>query len=479
VNEVIEVNNQFYILAGSSLADDRAFVLKSGDTFALFDHYGDIRAYGLGEQGIFHEGTRFLSSSELRIENKRPFFLSSDADGGSFILGIDLSNPDLIGPNEVLVPRGTIHIARRKFLCNGMCHEELEIGNFAMEDIDLRLILRFDADFADIFEVRGTRRALRGERFEPQAIDGGILFRYRGLDDVTRATRISFKPAPETVSRGSAQFALRLSGRVSEKIYVSIACETGPPAISPPRYEVARTAVSHELAQLRAEMAEIKTFTGSFNHSLDRSRADIFLMLTRTPHGLYPYAGVPWFSTPFGRDGIITALEMLWVCPSIARGVLAFLAATQARVVDDAADCTPGKILHEMRGGEMAALGEIPFGRYYGSVDATPLFVMLAGAYYDHTGDREFIETIWPNIEAAMNWNLSNTRNVRRKACRIRAGRIRWMTSLTRMDSWQKPPSLSARCRATCTRPRAPLQNCAGFWATSGRRKRGRLQLNP
>src|SRR5436190_10434756 len=404
MNEVIEVGNEFYILAGSSLSDDRSFVLKSGDMFGLFDHYGDIRPYGLGEQGIFNEGTRFLSNLELRIENSRPLFLSSIAKSGNDLLVVDLSNPDLLNNQEVMIPRGTIHIGRYKFLWEGTCHERLDVTNFGMIPVQFQLTLKFDADFADIFEVRGTKRLKKGRRSGPILIEDGIVFSYVGLDEVERTTRISFKPAGILLPDGTAQFNLRLQPRAAEKIHIAIDCEIGISPVNRPRYDVALQSASQEAAQLRSESAEIESSKGEFNESLERGSSDILMMLTRTPQGLYPYAGVPWFSVPFGRDGIITALQMLWVNPSIARGVLGFLATTQATESDDAADSTPGKILHEMRRGEMAALGEIPFRQYYGSIDSTSLFVMLAGAYYTRTADRPFIEKIWPNIEAALKW---------------------------------------------------------------------------
>jgi glycogen debranching enzyme len=141
-----------------------------------------------------------------------------------------------------------------------------------------------------------------------------------------------------------------------------------------------------------------------FNDWIGRSISDVQMMVAGNPEVNYPYAGVPWFGTVFGRDGIITALQTLWLNPAMARGVLECLAATQADRVEEASEAEPGKILHEMRCGEMAALGEVPFGRYYGSVDATPLFIILARAYFERTADCAFIQRLWPHIERALTW---------------------------------------------------------------------------
>jgi glycogen debranching enzyme len=404
VSEVIEVNNQFYILAGSSLADDRTLVLKEGDTFGLFDHYGDIQPYGLGEQGLFHEGTRFLSLLDLRIEGKRPLFLSSIARTRNEALLIDLANPDFRDHQDNWVPRGTLHIARSKFLWNGIYYEAYELANFGMHALDFQLLLRFGADFADIFEVRGTRRVRHGRRVAPEAPQGQLAFGYEGLDGVVRSTRISLKPAATSIAEGVARFQLHLPPRTHEWIHVTVQCEIGTVVSEAQPYALASRALAEEVERLRADFAVVESTKAALGDSFERSTADLCMMLTRTPTGVYPYAGVPWFSTPFGRDGIITALQTLWINPVIARGVLAFLAATQARESDDASEADPGKIIHELRGGELAATGEIPFGRYYGSVDATPLFVILAHEYYRHTADLEFIESIWPSIHAAVEW---------------------------------------------------------------------------
>ena len=203
--------------------------------------------------------------------------------------------------------------------------------------------------------------------------------------------------------------ALRLNLTVepstARNVTLCISC-TGRP-LPPPlddRFSEGLRRVASKLVSERSRLLRVRTSSDLFDEWLARSAADVALMITATPHGRYPYAGVPWFSTMFGRDGIITALSTLWADPTLSRDVLWCLAARQATGTNPARDAQPGKILHETRRGEMAALGEIPFDAYYGSVDATPLFVMLAGRYLHRTGDRAFIEHLWPHIQSALAW---------------------------------------------------------------------------
>jgi glycogen debranching enzyme len=404
LNDLIRVDDQFYILATSSLADDRTRVLKHGETFAVFDRYGDIQPLGLGEQGLYHEGTRFLSHLILRVGHNRPLLLSSTVRDDNAFLAVDLTNPDLTADGQVAVPRGTVHFLRKKFLWEGTCYEQLRIMNYGLILVNLDLSLQFDADFADIFEVRGFRRARKG-RQHPAAVEPGVIWRaYEGLDDVTRRTCIKCSPAPATTSASELHFTLHLPPKGEATFDLTVTCDAASPVTAPVRFAIAASKAKDALRPARSGYCEISTSNGQFNHFLNRALADLHMMLTDTVTGPYPYAGVPWFSTAFGRDGIITGLECLWINPDIARGVLAYLAATQAQEESAAQDAEPGKILHETRRGELAALGEIPFRQYYGSVDSTPLFVMLAAAYYERTGDRAFIEAIWPNIERALHW---------------------------------------------------------------------------
>ena len=383
--------------------DEHSRVLKQGDTFAVFDRFGNIQRVGMGEQGLYHEGTRYLSRLELRLMDRRPLLLSSTVKEDNALLAVDLTNPDISVNGEVILPRDTIHVFRTCFLWQGTCFERLRLRNYGNEPVELSFSMLLDADFVDIFEVRGVKRARRGELLPPQVLGDRIDLAYRGLDEAVRKTIIEFRPAPAHVEATRADFCEALAPREERSYYFAIRCgELGQEA--PADFDEALEAATQSIRLLRASDATINTSNEQFNDWLNRSSVDLHLMVTHTTHGAYPYAGVPWYSTVFGRDGIITALEFLWINPEVARGVLRYLAANQATTTIPAQDAEPGKILHEVREGEMAALNEIPFRRYYGSVDATPLFVVLAGAYYERTADVDFIQSIWPNIEAALHW---------------------------------------------------------------------------
>jgi glycogen debranching enzyme len=404
-DEVLEIHQHHYILATSSRADDRTRVLKHGATFAVFDRFGDIQPVRLGEQGLYFDDTRFLSRLELRVGERRPHLLSSNVREHNDLLTVDLTNADLTRDDAVLLPRGELHLQRSKLLWADSCYERLVLSNFSRGPIETDLSVRFGADFVDIFEVRGELRPRRGTRLESVVEEASVELGYEGLDGRRRRTRLLFEPAPIHLAADLCRYHVRLDPGASFTIDLRATCEVDPtarPVVL--TYEGAVGELRRRLSQLGGRGCSLVSSNEAVNDWLTRSRWDLQMMTVDTPHGPFPHAGVPWFSCPFGRDSLITALECLWVDPSLAAGVLRFLAATQATAFEPERDAQPGKILHEMRGGEMAALGEVPFGRYYGSVDATPLYLLLAGEYFRCSGDRELIDEIWPHIEAALHW---------------------------------------------------------------------------
>ncbi|MDH7500656.1 MAG: glycogen debranching N-terminal domain-containing protein, partial [candidate division NC10 bacterium] len=404
MEDIIRVKDHFYILATSSRVDTTTRVLKEGETFALFDRYGDIEPVGSGELGLYHEGTRFLSRLSLTVGGIRPLLLSSTIKEDNSLLTVDLTNPDISHNGQVLIPRGTLHILRSKFLWKRVCHERLILHNYSLSSIELFLSLGFEADFADLFEIRGIRRERRGKRWEDQVEGGKVVLGYEGLDGIVRRTILESHPPPEEQSTSRMGFRIRLGAREEATLYLSIACELSSDPPLSPSFEKSLEELEEKIRKDRAEDCQIYTSNEQFNDWLNRSLSDLHMMITETESGPYPYAGVPWFSAPFGRDGILTALEYLWVNPEIARGVLRYLADHQATTDISEEDAEPGKILHETRRGEMAALKEIPFARYFGSVDATPLFIILAGAYFQRTEDLFFVKQLWPHLELALEW---------------------------------------------------------------------------
>lgn len=398
------------MLAPSGVTDDRTRILKHGETFAVFDHFGHIKPGGLGEEGLYHEGTRFLSCLVLDLDGEPPFFLGSTVRDGNDQLSVALTNPDRMSGGRVVVPLGTLHLAVRTLLWQGACHWRLRVKNHGTDPVEVTVELRFRADFADIFEVRGMTREARGNDLPPMISRDRVELGYVGLDGERRQTFLRFEPAPRALTADQARFAVTVDAHGEATFDLAVACRRGGkeegPAVGcePPRFESAQAAAESALERLKSGSCRVRASDGRFDAWLRRSEADLNMMTSDLPTGPYPYAGVPWFNTPFGRDGLITAFQCLWLRPELARGVLAYLAAHQATELVPDQDAEPGKILHETRNGEMAVLGEMPFSRYYGSVDATPLFVVLAGAYYERTGDLTFVETLWPHVEAALRW---------------------------------------------------------------------------
>jgi glycogen debranching enzyme len=394
-----------YISAVSITTGRDPLVLKAGDAFGIFDNAGDVQGRGLAAQGVVFEDTRYLSRLALTIDDGPPLLLSSTVSAENAVLEADLTNTDLYDGGGVLrLPRDSVHIRKTVLLGTDVLFMTLELTNFAATRCAFRLDLAYAADFVDLFELRGSTRARHGDMLPAQIQQAGLVLSYRGLDAVERHTLFEFTPAPQAIANDRAGWPIDLAP--GAELTIQIVARFVPGERHPPKPSLAQTlgAVKQRLAVREREAARIETGNDGFDEWLVRSRADLAMLITDTPEGPYPYAGIPWFSTAFGRDGLITALECLWLDPAVAAGTLRFLAARQATRVDPAADAQPGKILHETRKGEMAALGEIPYGRYYGSVDSTPLFVLLADAYHARTGDLDLIRKIWPNIEAAIAW---------------------------------------------------------------------------
>ena len=375
--------------------------MKHGDCFVMVDTHGDIGAAPGGPDGLFYLDTRYLSHFEMLINGVQPLLLGSNIADDNAVFSVDLANPDIYYGHRVILPKSLLHIDRTVFLSADTLFHRFAIRNFSSYRVRLLLSLSYDCDFADIFEVRGTERLQRGA-VRPRIDADRVQFAYHGLDDQIRRTTIAFEPVPTHLSASLASFRLDLEPGKATSVFAAASCNGANP--QRPSFMRALRNVHRGLKSAREGSARIETSNDVFNEILERAAADLAMLVTQTAQGPYPYAGTPWYSTTFGRDGLITALQCLWLDPRLALGVLRRLAAFQAQKTDPQADAEPGKILHEMRAGEMSALGEVPFGLYYGSVDSTPLFVILAGRYAQVTGDLASLRELWPAVERALAW---------------------------------------------------------------------------
>ena len=454
----------FYVPA-VDLPSRSRHTIKHGDSFLVMDSHGDIGASSGGADGFFHNDTRFVSLLELRLDGEVPLSLGSNVRDDNSALSADLTNPDIYVDGRVVMQKDTVHVVRTTYVHHNTAYQRVAVKNYSDRTVRFELSFRFASDFADIFEVRGASRPRRGIARAPSIGPDAVLLNYEGLDGVLRQTKVVFDPAPNTLEHHTARYQLTLAPNQVAAIFLALAC--GPAETWKPNFFKGLLAARRETRAATRNAATVQTSNAIFNEVLCRSMADLDMLLTETPDGRYPFAGIPWYSTTFGRDGLITAQEVLWLNPEIARGVLKRLARYQATTIDHEADAERGKILHEMRGGEMAALREVPFGLYYGSIDATPLFVMLAGLYVERTGDLQTLQELWPAIEAALAWidgpgdpdgdGFLEYERASEEGLVNQGWKDSSIRSSTPTDRPRRPRSRSPKFRATSTPPNALL----------------------
>lgn len=405
VPERIQLGDEYYIRASAIAASVQKLVMKKGETFLVCDKRGDLRASIYGEMGFYFEGTRFLNEAEVQINGQYPILLGSSITEDDSQILVDLTNADVEKKGRLLIPRDTIGLKRKLSIWDRHLFMEFVLENFSCDKVDFILDMSFGADFADVFEVRGMRRERRGKVFRPQWNGNRLTLSYFGLDKIRRSTHLTFEPQPHNIKQRQVRYNFSLNPK--EKIPLSICLKVdiqGYPDPKVPPLEDIPVRCRKEASRWKRRGCAIFSNNELFNEWINRSIRDIYLLTTSTSWGNIPYAGIPWYVAPFGRDSIITALQSLPFIPHLAEDTIEFLAHFQGKKSDPFKDEEPGKIMHELRKGEMANLREIPFIPYYGSVDATPLFLILIHEYFLWTGNIKKIRRWWPNALNALNW---------------------------------------------------------------------------
>jgi glycogen debranching enzyme len=425
ISQTLELDGRCFVPAETSQAEtwpivdrDRpqpTLTLKDNDLFLITDTLGNISGSMTDEvvasMGLFCADTRFLSRLDFQIEGNSPVLLSSTAEKG-FILTVLCTNQHIADR----IPADTIGI-RREMVLNGGLFEEIELSNHSIHPIRFQVSLSFQADFVDLFEVRGAVRDRRGqllilhpEHFSKDQPPQGMVLAYQGLDEVLLESRIQFWPTrpPDTLQGHTAIWDLELLPQQRQTIgYRLQLFQNSQFASVEGSLATLLQAKSSELVEQQewqAHSTQLTTDNLAINQMILQAEQDVHLLLQSFAQGKTLSAGVPWFSTLFGRDSIIAAMQMLILNPTIARDTLSLLAHYQGKTDYSWRDEEPGKILHELRLGEMARCGEIPHTPYYGTIDATPLWLILYCDYYCWTNDRATIEALWPNALAAMDW---------------------------------------------------------------------------
>ncbi len=379
--------------------------LIDGKTFLSTTVAGDIAPAGAPDVGFFHDDTRFLSQLELQVFGRRAVVLSASTEK-TFVSQIELTTGNVTMRDSLDLPENTIHVRRQQLLGSGVLFDRFGFENFNLAAVDFVVELTFDADFLDVFQVRGAARQRCGHYFRPVVRDGTLSFYYRGLDDVTRQTVLRFSPAPAEIVERTARWQLKLEPLKRWELEVTVT-----PLIEN-RGAVASARDFAAILRSRREAHEgwerdsthFSSSNDVFNTALNTAIGDFHALQIPMNGRRIIAAGIPWFATMFGRDSIIAAYQSLSLNPQLAADTLRLLAERQGMQHNDWRDEQPGKILHEFRDGEMTRCGEMPFGPYYGSVDATPLFLILLSETFNWTADEELVKELLPAAHRALDW---------------------------------------------------------------------------
>lgn len=378
-------------------------IIKQGDVFLVTDRSGDIPAGASRVLGLFARDTRFLSRFEVDVRDLAMILLASYA-GDNSVGTIRLTNRERVEEGRVVVGRESIAMTRERFIESGVLYERIEFKNHNVYPVELEVTVRFAADFLDMFAVRGYQSAARGTFDHPRVEASAVRYAYTGIDGVRRGTSLFFDPVPKTISENEAIFSLLLTPHDTKTISVSVRPESD--GHLPPVVDVgeARRRLALAVSEHERQSLAIETDYAALQAMIERAQKDMHSLLTDVGYGPIPVAGLPIYAVPFGRDSLIAAYELLLIDPDIAKRTLRTLAAYQGEKHDPWRDEQPGKIMHELRDGELARAGVVPFRPYYGSIDATLLFIVLAGEVYDWTGDVAFMEALRPSLERALRW---------------------------------------------------------------------------
>jgi glycogen debranching enzyme len=379
--------------------------LIDGKTFLSTTVAGDIAPAGAPDVGFFFDDTRFLSSLELRINGHRAVVLSSNTER-TFASQIELTTGNITLRDSFDLPENTVHIRREQVLASDVLFDSFSMENFNLTPVDLTLELCFDADFVDVFQVRGVARRVHGQYYEPVVNDDSIEFYYRGLDRVMRNTSVHLWPKPDALNESGARWDLHLDPLKKLEIRVSVTPRIEDRSTRAGDYDQAANLRLRREAYRAWEQTctHFKSSNDVFDSALDTCVGDFHALLIPDGKEHIIAAGIPWFATIFGRDSIIAAYQSLLLDPQLAIDTLRVLARHQGQETNDWLDEQPGKILHEYREGEMTRCGEMPFGPYYGSVDSTPLFLILLSETWNWTADEELVQELLPAAYKALDW---------------------------------------------------------------------------